>query len=177
MVRSLTKCLSLPKKNYYIPLDKILKIIKKKKKSNECSVKRFEILKKGQKVWNTQGEKLITSPFIIFNSHKISRLTNNHIIDQNFINNCQPSTFDSGTKTATYAPGVLESSTPATPGTLNRYAIPFEKSPGSKNWTSLVNSRHAITSSMLNCMEGLWKRQVLVHKLHSPLQCKLLDDT
>lgn len=59
-------------------------------------------------------------------------------------------TLDSGTNAATWDPGKLESSAAATPGTLNRMVTPLEKSPVSKNCTSLVANRHAVASSELN---------------------------
>lgn len=64
-------------------------------------------------------------------------------------------TLDSGTYAATWEPGALESSSAATPGTLNRFIKPLEKSPASKNCISLVASRHATASSELNLIEGL----------------------
>lgn len=64
-------------------------------------------------------------------------------------------TLDSGTNTATWDAGALESSTAATPGTLVRETIPLEKSPASKNWISLVARRHATSSLELNLIEGL----------------------
>jgi len=66
---------------------------------------------------------------------------------------------DSGTNAATWEPGKLESSVAATPGTLNRMTTPLEKSPVSKNWTSLVANRHAVASSELNWIAGLNNRQ------------------
>lgn len=65
------------------------------------------------------------------------------------------STFDSGTNTATWEAGVLESSNAATPGTLIRDVIPFEKSFWSKNWTSFVAKRHAEDSSGQKRIDGL----------------------
>jgi len=64
-------------------------------------------------------------------------------------------TFDSGTNTATWEAGVLESSNAAIPGTLIRDVIPFEKSFGSKNWTSFVANRHAEDSSGQKRIDGL----------------------
>jgi hypothetical protein len=62
--------------------------------------------------------------------------------------------FDSGTNTATWEAGVLESSNAAIPGTLIRDVIPFEKSFGSKNWTSFVANRHAEDSSGQKRIDG-----------------------
>lgn len=76
---------------------------------------------------------------------------------------CVIKTFDSGTYTATYEPGVFESSNAAIPGTLSRWTIPLEKSRGSKNCTSFVAIRHATASSELNRIDGLKNRTKQQH--------------
>ena len=75
-------------------------------------------------------------------------------------------TLTSGTNTATWEAGVLESSNAATPGTLIRDVIPLEKSFGSKNWTSFVAKRQAEDSSGEKRIDGLYSnnRNTPYHK-------------